>query len=93
MSVEGCDIAVRNTFKTLGVKLNSTLTKFLHTIFTITTMRFALRYATNTKAYSIVGYRIDYCNLLLHGAGERILYNLQRAQNRLLRVFLRVTEV
>ena len=44
------------------------------------------RDVANTVACSIVGTRLDYCNLLLYGTPAKNLDKLQRVQNALARV-------
>ena len=97
VSVAGTNVAVCDTLKSLGVKLDSTLSFNHHVTDVVRSCNYhirALRHlrssltrdTANTVACSIVGSRLDYCNSLFYGATEKTLNQLQRVQNNLARV-------
>ena len=97
ISVAGSNVAVCDTLKTLGVKLDRTLSFDNHVNDIVRGCNYhlqALRHlrksltrdTANTIACSIVGSRIDYCNALLFGTSEKNFNKLQRVQNNMARV-------
>lgn len=97
VTVAGSSVAVCNTLKTLGVKLDRTLTFDSHVNdivrgcnYHLQALRHLRRLLTRDTANmitcSIVGSRIDYCNALLYGMSKRNFDKLQRVQNNMARV-------
>ena len=81
VTVTGCDATASDTLKTLGVRLDSTLSFEEHVSYIVRAFNFrirALRHirrvltlnAANTMACSIVGIRFDNCNYLLYVTGS-----------------------
>ena len=97
MSVAGTNVAVCDTLKSLGLKLDSTLSFNHHVTDVVRSCSYHIRVlrhllnslsrdTANTVARNIVGSRLDYCNSLFYGAGEKTLNQIQRIQNNLTRV-------
>ena len=83
-----CDIIVSDTLKTLGVKLDSTLTFEEHVTDIVRTCNLHIRAlrqirrgltqkVANTMACSIVGSHIDSCNSLPYGTSDKVINKLQ----------------
>jgi Reverse transcriptase (RNA-dependent DNA polymerase) len=101
ITVAGAVLPVATELKTLGVTVDSRLTFDAHIRAVCKACNYhtwALRHVRHlltddvakTLACSIVGSRLDYCNVLLHGCPEASIVRLQRAQNALARVVLKV---
>ncbi|HSN23842.1 MAG TPA: reverse transcriptase family protein, partial [Methylomicrobium sp.] len=97
VTVAGSSVAVCDTLKTLGIKLDRTLSFDSHVNDIVRSCNYhlqALRHlcrsltrdTANTIACSIVGSRIDYCNALLYGMSKKNFDKLQRVQNNMARV-------
>jgi len=97
VTVAGSSVAVRQTLKTLGITLDSTLSFDDHVINTVRGCNYHLRSlrhlrssltrdVANTMACSIIGSRLDYCNALFTGMSEKNFDRLQRVQNNMARV-------
>jgi len=97
VTVAGSSVAVCDTLKTLGVKLDGTLSFDNHVNDLVRGCNYHLRAlrhlrssltrdTANTMACSIIGSRIDYCNALFSGMSGKNFAKLQRVQNNMARV-------
>ena len=102
ISISGSKVQLSNNIKTLGVTLDNHLTLSKHisdvcrSAFYHTRALRHIRRSLNTDdmaravAVSLIQSRLDYANSLLHGTSQTNLNKLQRVQNSLARIVLRL---
>ena len=100
MLVGDATITFSDKAKNLGVVLDSHLTMQAHTAAVIRTVNFELRRISSIRHYlsvdctktlvsAFVLSRLDYCNSLLVGCPQNLLYRIQKLQNNAARLVLR----
>jgi len=97
--VSGVDLPVADDIKVLGIVLNRCLSFHKHVSAVARSCNYhaqAIRHIRHllttelaqTLASSLILYRIDYCNAVLHGAPSYSIKKLQRLQNNAARIVL-----
>ena len=99
--IAGTSLKLRDNVKSLGVTFDHELSfdKHVNLVcracnYDLWSLRHIRKYLTvdmaNTIACSVIGYRLDYCNYILYKTTKANITKLQRVQNSLARVVLRI---